>query len=98
MKAAGDLPCARRAFPDTLGVEAAAVTADGFNSGMALEPIRGRLRRAAFQHVRNRTALEIHDDRPVGEAFAPPPVVDRNGAQRLGFATLAEVELELQKD
>jgi hypothetical protein len=48
------------------------------------------------QHVRHRAALEINDG-SVGEAFAPAPVVDRDGAQRFGLAMLMEMAL-LPKD
>jgi hypothetical protein len=91
MKAVGDLPGVGRTLADPLRIEPAAISAGDFNSGMALEPVCGRL---ALEHVRNRMALKIHDDRPVCEAFAPAPVVDCDSAQRFDVVVLADVALQ----
>src|SRR5258708_5155855 len=52
---------------------------------MLLQPVRGPMRGAGLQNVRYRAPLEIDDNGSVSEAFAPTPVIDRNGAQRFDF-------------
>ena len=42
--------------------------------------------------------LEINDNGSVSEAFAPAPVVDRNGAQRFDFTLFPDMALQLPQD
>lgn len=88
MKAVGDLSGLRRSLPDALCVKPAAVPADDFNFRMFLEPIRSLFGGAGFQHVCNGPTLKVDDDRSVIEAFAPTPIVNRDGAQGSAIATL----------
>ncbi len=53
---------------------------------------------AGLQNVRYRAPLEIDDKGPVSEAFAPAPVVDRNGAQRFGLTLFPDMALQLPQD
>src|SRR5208282_49243 len=81
-----------------LGIEPTAIAADEFDPGILLQLVRGPLRGAGLQNVRYRAPLEIDDNSSVSEAFAPAPVVDRNGAQRFGFTMFPDMALQLPQD
>ena len=98
MEAIGHLPGCRRAFPDALGIEPTAITAHEFDPGMLLQPVRGPMCGAGLQNVRYRAPLKINDNGSVSEAFAPAPVVDRNGAQRFDFTLFPDMALQLPQD
>ena len=85
-------------MPNTLCVKSAAVAADDFDFRMMPEPIRCLFGRASFQHVCNTPTLKVDDDRSVIEAFAPAPIINRDGAQESIIATLACMTFELSKD
>ena len=62
---------------------------------MLLQPVCGPIRGAGLQNVRDRAPLEINDNGSVSEAFAPAPVVDRNGSQRFDFTLFPDMALQL---
>jgi hypothetical protein len=95
MEAIGDLPGCGRALPDALSIEPTAIAAHEFDPGMLLQPVCGPIRGAGLQNVRDRAPLEINDNGSVSEAFAPAPVVDRNGSQRFDFTLFPDMALQL---
>ncbi len=56
------------------------------------------MRGAGLQNVRCRAPLEIDDNGSVSEAFAPAPVVNRNGAQRFDFTLFPDMALQLPQN
>jgi hypothetical protein len=85
METISHLPCPRRTLTRALRIEPASVPADNLDFGMSLEPSRCLLDRADGQHVNDIPALQVHDDRAIGKALAPAPVVDccyPNGGRR----------------
>lgn len=76
MKPVGDLSSPRGALPGGLSVETASVPAHDFDVGMLLEPMLRARRRSDRQNIGNRTPLQIDDDRAVGVATSPAPVID----------------------
>jgi hypothetical protein len=79
-------------------IEPTAIAAHEFDPGMLLQPVRGPMRGAGLQNIQYPAPLEIDDNGSVSEAFAPAPVVDRNGAQRFDFTLLPDMALQLPQD
>jgi hypothetical protein len=78
------LPRLRRALPGRLGIKAASVSTDNFDSGMFAKPSGHRLGGTIMQHVDDLPTLKIHNDGPVPGSLQPTPVIDANHAERLG--------------
>ncbi len=64
------------------GIEAAAIPADHLDVRMSSEPSSRGVRLAVGQQVHDLAALQVHDQRAVGAALAPTPVVDPDDPQQ----------------
>jgi hypothetical protein len=86
----------RRALPGRLGIQAASVSTDNFDSGMFGKPSSRRLGGTIMQHVNDLSTFKIHHDGPVPGSLQPTPVVNTNDAEWL--ARKGRVALEVTKD
>ena len=85
--ASGPPPAQRlAATPRTFGVAAATITTDDLNTRMSLQPGGQRVGRAVSKQVYDTALLQIDQNRAVGLAFLPGPVIDaqhlRRGSRR----------------
>jgi len=78
----GDLDRVRRAGPGAVGVGAGAVSADDLDAGVRGQPVRQRLRVAAFEEVQRGAGLDVDDQRAVVLAAADREVVDPGHPRR----------------
>ena len=78
----GDLPRPRGALTRALRVQPAPVMTYGLHFGVLREPIRRCLRRTLRDHVDDLPSLQVDDDRRVGPALAPTPVVNADDTDR----------------
>ena len=88
MEAVGDLPGLWRALARSLGIKASTVPADNLYLRVPPEPLGGGGRRAIRQYVDYLSSLQVHNDRPVGTALSPAPVIDAGHPDGRAFATL----------
>jgi hypothetical protein len=65
-----------RALTGSLSVETATIPADHLNLGMTPEPLGAGDHITILEDIKNRSALQIDDDSPVGLRFSPAPVID----------------------
>ena len=82
MEAVGDLARLRRALRGSDSIQAGPIPTDHLDLRVRLEPSSCGVRPAIGQKVGNLAALEIHDQRAVGTAPPPTPVVDPDNPQR----------------
>src|SRR4051794_6541431 len=88
MPAVENLYGIRCASGGPVGIGAGAVTDNGGDTGMLLQPRRQSVGTAVGQQVDHPPALEIAQDRAVALAFAPCPIIDAehpDGWDRLGI-------------
>lgn len=98
MKPIGHLLSLRGAFTDCLRIQAAAVTADDLDGGMAPQPLGCTLDAAVVQYVNNRATLEINHDGAVSRRSPPTPVIDANHPNLGGAASNRGIPLQLPQD
>lgn len=84
VKPVGDLFGPRSTLSSGLGVEAAPIAADDFDLGMLLEPSLRARHGSDRQDVDDGAAFEIDDDRAIGIALLPTPIVDAHDPQGAG--------------
>ncbi len=93
MKAIGHLSGLRSTAPDSLGVEAATVTADDLNGRVLVQPRRRAGSRPGLQHIQNRPAFQVDQDRAVALPLALGPIINTEYPNRfLGWERLATQE------
>ena len=98
MKSIGYLLRLWCAFTGSLGIQAAAVSADDLNGRMVTQP-PGRTPDAPIvQNVDNRSTLEINDDGAVSCCSPPAPVIDTNHPNLGAAAGNHGIPLQLPQD
>jgi hypothetical protein len=65
-----------------------------FNRRMAPEPVGGRLGRPILQNIENLSTFQVDQDRSVGGALPPAPVIDANHANRRCAGPLPHTALQ----
>jgi hypothetical protein len=97
VEAVSHLPRLRRALPSRLGIKAAPVSTDDFDSGMFCQPSCRRPGGTILQHIDDFPTFKIHHNGSVSGSLQPTPVVDTNDAKRLARKNRAAA-FEVAKD
>ncbi len=82
MPTIGDLDSVGRALPHAIGVGAAAVVGDDFDTGVGIRPRRQGLGLAVRRQVEHAGPLEVDERGPIAVAAPPRPVIDPEHANR----------------